>query len=261
MPKWEAPTPTSLKTLKTCSPQLPEELLLFYKTLLRGIREPQGDDNREAVARKVTFMSSDAVYNTSKGAVRPWKHTVLGLGVASLTGSNLMMQILNRLGNTLSYDEIKALETEFAYSVNSDTDVPDGVEKEPTFGKGLAWDNYDDITGMLEILKSAYDDHTIGMKAAISLCMGGNDFIPKYYQVTHDRVAKEIFSRNHFLENLFEFQDDHVGINEDGHTDLIKCIYCPKTMAKKSDPLALPLNTIQSATVESKSHKVRHPQQ
>ena len=77
MPKWETPSPTSVAALKACSPELPEELLLFYKTLLCGLREPPGDESRDAVDRKVTAMSSDAVYNTSRGAVRPWKHTVL----------------------------------------------------------------------------------------------------------------------------------------------------------------------------------------
>uniref|UniRef100_UPI00358ECE32 uncharacterized protein isoform X3 n=1 Tax=Myxine glutinosa TaxID=7769 RepID=UPI00358ECE32 len=66
MPKSITPTPTSVETLKSCSPDLPGEMLLFYKTLLCGLREPSGVDNREAVNRKVIGMSSDAVYNTSR---------------------------------------------------------------------------------------------------------------------------------------------------------------------------------------------------
>ncbi|KAJ8031889.1 hypothetical protein HOLleu_25241 [Holothuria leucospilota] len=144
MPKWKTPTPTSVTALKASSPELPEELLLFYKTLLCGLREPSGNDSKDAVDRKVTAMSSDAVYNTSRGAVRPWKHTVLGLGIGTLTGSKLILRILNRLGNSLSYDEVKALETEFAYSIEErDRDTPDGVELNPNLGTGLAWDNYD----------------------------------------------------------------------------------------------------------------------
>jgi len=132
MPKWKTPTPTSVETLKACSPDLPEEVLLFYRTLLCGLREPSGDDNRETVQRKVMATSSDAVYNVSRGSVRPWKHIVLGLGLGTLTGSKLILRILNRLGNCLSYDEVKALETEFAFS---------GVELNPNRGTGLAWDN------------------------------------------------------------------------------------------------------------------------
>ena len=61
-------------------------------------------------------MTLDDIYNASKGSVRPWKHTVLGLGMGSLTGSKLILKMLNRFGSALSYDEVKALETEFAYS-------------------------------------------------------------------------------------------------------------------------------------------------
>lgn len=93
MPKWETPTPTSVSSLKACSPDLPEELLLFYKTLLCGLCESSDSD---AVDRKVTVMSSDVVYNTTRGAVRPWKHTVHGLGLETLTGSKLVLRILNR---------------------------------------------------------------------------------------------------------------------------------------------------------------------
>ena len=144
MPKWKTPYPTTVEALKKSSPELPKELLLFYKTLLCGIHEPSGVDARDIVERKVTAMSSDAVYNTSRGTVRPWKHTVLGLGIGTLTGSKLIMRILNRFGNSLSYDEVKALETEFAYSVEgNDRDTPDGVELKSDLGTGLAWDNYD----------------------------------------------------------------------------------------------------------------------
>ena len=73
-------------------------------------------------------MGSDAVYNVTRGTVKPWKHTALGLGLASLTGSKFVNQILNRLGHCISYSEAKSLETEFAYSVAGDErDAPDGI--------------------------------------------------------------------------------------------------------------------------------------
>ena len=116
MQKWETPTPTTVETLKNCSPEPPDDLQLFFRTLLYGIHKPNGNTNRESLERKVIAMSSDAVYNTSRGSIRPWKQTVLGLGIGTLTGSNLILRILNRLGYTLSYDEVKALETEFAFT-------------------------------------------------------------------------------------------------------------------------------------------------
>ena len=144
MPKWRTPTPTSVETLKTCSPDLPDDLLLFSRTLLCGLRKPTGDTNADNVDRKVMAMTSDAVFNASRGSVRPWKQTVLGLGLGTLPGSKLILRILNRLGHSLSYDEVKALETEFPFSTEeSDRDAPDGIVLKPNLGTGLAWDNFD----------------------------------------------------------------------------------------------------------------------
>jgi len=143
MPTWRTPTPTSVENLKACSPHLPADLLLFFRTLLCGVRKPNSDA-KDNVDRKVLAMSSDAVFNVSKGSVRPWKQTVLGLGLGTLTGSKLILRIMNRLGYSLSYDEVKALETEFAYSTEEgDNDAPDGIELKGDLGTGLAWDNYD----------------------------------------------------------------------------------------------------------------------
>ena len=144
MSKSVTPTPTSVETLKLCSPDLPNEILLFFKTLLCGLREPSGVDNSEAINRKVIGMSSDAVYNASRGTVKPWKHTLLGLGLGTLTGSKLVLRILNRMGHSVSYDEVKSLETEFAFSAEANNrDSPDGLDLSPIRGTGLAWDNYD----------------------------------------------------------------------------------------------------------------------
>ena len=81
--------------------------------------------------------------------MRPWKQTVLGLSLVSLTGSKLVIctyfQPSRPLGRGVSYDEVKSLETEFAFSVETtERDSPDGMKLEPILGTGLAWDNYDD---------------------------------------------------------------------------------------------------------------------
>jgi len=62
MPKWRTPTPTSVESLKTSSPDLPEDLLLFFRTLLCGLCKSTGDANKDNVDRKVMAMSSDAVF-------------------------------------------------------------------------------------------------------------------------------------------------------------------------------------------------------
>ncbi|CAL4062288.1 unnamed protein product [Meganyctiphanes norvegica] len=60
MPEWGTQSPTTVEELNAWSPEIPEELLLFYKTLLCGIHEPSDIANREAINRKVTAMASDA---------------------------------------------------------------------------------------------------------------------------------------------------------------------------------------------------------
>ena len=58
--------------------------------------------------------------------------------------SALILRILDCLGYSLSYDEVKSLETVLAFSAKeNDCDAPDGIELKPNLGTGLAWDNYD----------------------------------------------------------------------------------------------------------------------
>ena len=116
MPKSKTPIPTSIETLKSCSPDLPEEILAVYKTLMCGLWEPTGDHNKEAVQRKVIGMTTDAVYDKSRGTVHPWKHTLIGLGLGTLTGSKLVLQMLNRLGHSLNYNEIVIRDRIFTFN-------------------------------------------------------------------------------------------------------------------------------------------------
>ena len=68
-------------------------------------------------------------FNATHGSVKLWKYTTLGLELSSLTGSKLSLQILNRLGHSISYSEAKGLETEFAYLVELlDRDSPGGIQ-------------------------------------------------------------------------------------------------------------------------------------
>ena len=144
LPKTKNPDPTNVKNLKECSSDIPSQLKLFFESLLGGISPTFTGSSKESFDRKVTAMSSDAVYNVSRGTVKPWKQTIMGLGFASLTGSKLAMQILNRAGHSISYSETKGIETEFAYAVNSDErDAPDGICLDSSLATASVWDNND----------------------------------------------------------------------------------------------------------------------
>jgi len=144
LPKTKTPNPATVQNLKECSPEIPAQLDLFFRSLLGGITPTFTGVPKETVDRKVTTMASDAIYNVTHGTVKPWKHTAMGLGFASLTGSKLAMQILNRTGHCISYSETKGLETEFAYSVEGDErDAPDGIRLDPNLATASVWDNND----------------------------------------------------------------------------------------------------------------------
>ena len=143
MPKSKSPSPTSVHTLKETSPMLPEPLEFFFRTLYCGLLTDT-DLPKENIERRVMSSASDAVFITSRGRVRPWKSTCLGLGMGTLTGSKTVVQMLNRLGHSISYDEVKALETEFAFTVSDNNqETPDGILCKPNLATATAWDNYD----------------------------------------------------------------------------------------------------------------------
>lgn len=146
MPKSKTPNPTTVQNLKDSAPTIPEQLDKFFRSLLGGAKAPDFTANSKNAdfERKVTSMASDAIYNVAHGTVKPWKQTAMGLGLSSLTGSKLSLQILNRAGHSISYHETKGLETEFAYSVESDErDTPDGIRLVPNRATASVWDNND----------------------------------------------------------------------------------------------------------------------
>ena len=130
LPQQKLPSPTSMYTLKNTSLLIPSLVLLFFRTLLNGLHLDSESDSEQAefTERKVLAMASDAVFNCSKGSKRPWKHQVLGLGLGTLTGSKSVLTLLNRLGHSISYDDVKRLETEFAFSCsNEERETPNGL--------------------------------------------------------------------------------------------------------------------------------------
>jgi len=142
--KSKTPNPATVQNLKECAPEIPAQLDLFFRSLLGGLTPSFRGAYKDTIDRKVTSMASDAIYNVTRGTVKPWKHTAVGLGLASLTGSKLTLQILNRAGHSISYSESKGLETEFAYSVESDErDTQDGIRLDPHLATASVWDNND----------------------------------------------------------------------------------------------------------------------
>ena len=128
MPKSLTPQPADMSNLKEDAPEIPEDVILFYKTLFCGLILSKAENSPETIQRKANALTSDAVYNVSRGTVRPWKNVVLCLGLSAITGSKLDVQVLYRRSHCINYSEVKALETEFVFSAaKDDRESPHGI--------------------------------------------------------------------------------------------------------------------------------------
>ena len=95
MTNTKTPAPTSVHSLKASSPNIPEPVLLFFRTVFKGISNEDESDTNETIERKAVASASDLIYNASHGRTRPWKNVSLGIGISSITGSKVLLQILN----------------------------------------------------------------------------------------------------------------------------------------------------------------------
>ena len=75
--------------------------------------------NRESSIKKrrVNSISHDIIYAITGGAVKPAKHLLMGLAFKSMTGSRHIIEILNRLGHSISYNATEELETELTFFI------------------------------------------------------------------------------------------------------------------------------------------------
>ena len=83
------------------------------------------------------------------------------------------------------------------------------------------------ITAMLQIMEESFQDQNIGIKVALALCLGGNDFYPKSHQISHETVVKEVTENPQFRQNLFNITES-ISIDKQVLIQLYKALYCPK---------------------------------
>ena len=86
---------------------IPESVTMFLHTLL--VRDCECANPSERVRRLATSFESDLVYAVTCGKTP--KHILLPFAVKSLTGNTELIQILNRLGHSLSYLQIEEVNT------------------------------------------------------------------------------------------------------------------------------------------------------
>ena len=83
----------------------------------------------------------------------------------------------------------------------------------------------------MEIIECRFHtEEDIMRKIAIVLCMGGNDFIPKYYNISHKKMLSLFLSNEHFRTNLLQKTEGHFNVNKNVYKDFIKALFTPKSV-------------------------------
>ena len=118
-----------------------ESVTMFLHTLLA--RDGECTNPSERVRQLATSFGSDLVYAVTYGKTKPPKHILLPFAVKSLTGNTELIQILNRLGHSLSCSQIEEVDTVLCLPKleRSVDDVPGDIC--PFVFTNLAWDNID----------------------------------------------------------------------------------------------------------------------
>ncbi|CAG2250908.1 PCF11 [Mytilus edulis] len=127
---------------------------------------------------------------------------------------------------------------------------------------GSTMDVYN-VTAILQLLERRWNDRYIGIKIAIFLCLGGNDFLPKFYNLSHLNVVSTIVATDHIFQNLVRAEENemdqqtflNVTFSQESYRELIELLYCPKTL----DSTMLSFEEIRQLTVKAPTAKISDP--
>ncbi|CAG9812927.1 unnamed protein product [Phaedon cochleariae] len=142
MKKKTLPNKVETKDLIAGECDIPEILKTFYKTVLGGFNYHQRHASNLDLRSET--LSSDLIYATTRGRIKPAKQIELGIALKSLTNSKKVLNIMNKLGHCISYSVIEELETEAAYtSFNKSSLCPSNIIMKNDLHTGVAFDNFD----------------------------------------------------------------------------------------------------------------------
>ena len=121
---------------------VPDNLHLFLNYLISGPDpQKQPSSNKQ---RRIKSIGEDIIYAVSSGAKIPAKHLQVGLAMKSLTGSRKVIEVLNRLGHSISYSAVEEIETELTFEGTKENRlIPQQMTMDSEAGVGLAFDNFD----------------------------------------------------------------------------------------------------------------------
>ena len=121
-------------------------LKLYYENLLSPASVHHGTSL--TAERLIDSFTQDIMYAVSKREFLTLKHASVGLGLHSLTGQKLPLQVLSRLGHCMTYDQICEVETAQAELVQhlKSLSLPlpiCPIDEESKVLTTFWWDNFD----------------------------------------------------------------------------------------------------------------------
>ncbi len=107
------------------------------------------------------------------------------------------------------------------------------------------------ITGMVEILEKSFQEKYIAVKIAVGLCMGGNDFVPKFYGKSHDKILSLLLMNDTFKQGLISVDPPTVGLNTPVYVEFVKALYC----APKMDAQSVPFDQVRKMSMKKSAQR------
>jgi hypothetical protein len=107
------------------------------------------------------------------------------------------------------------------------------------------------ITGIVETLEATFREPYIGMTLSLCLCLGGNDFLPRFQGITHQKLIQNIFGKAKYRQNIFDYNCDGTvptssKINSAVYLEAVQAMYCPKSF----DVTALTYDEVRQLTIK-----------
>ena len=105
----ELPWPPTVESLKNRLMETPELLITFFETLLLSLGAHHV--TAESTKRLAESFAQDLIFAISKDKFLTLKHTSVGLGLHNMTGMKIPLIILSQLGHSITYHQVREIET------------------------------------------------------------------------------------------------------------------------------------------------------
>ncbi|CAC5425792.1 unnamed protein product [Mytilus coruscus] len=110
------------------------------------------------------------------------------------------------------------------------------------------------VTKIIEILEKAWKEKYVAAKVAIALSLDGNDFLPKFHNITHSKTL-DVFLQEKFRKSLINVEiigsAPTVKFNNAIYVDFVKTLYC----SKKEKTEQLSFEEVRKITMKYTSSK------